>query len=261
MLGAWIGNKVNDLTTWEPTIDKINEALGRWKRIHPTMNGHRIIIQAIVGGITQFKTQVQGMPLKTELAISKIISNFIWEGHAPHITADILQRPIKEGGLNLLDIKARNKAIDLMWLKALLNFTKNRQPWAIITDLIIDVVAPTNTLKDVWKNPFLQSWNAPLKGPRVALLNSDIIRMLKTAKKYGTNLAAIRISPHLKKQLPAFYHLLAAHRTTNNRQSKCLLDKHNVNMVADLLQTSARLDQAQQENTHRNSPFCKCAPC
>jgi hypothetical protein len=38
MLGAWIGNKVNDLTTWELTIDKINKTLGKWKCIHPTLN-------------------------------------------------------------------------------------------------------------------------------------------------------------------------------------------------------------------------------
>jgi ribonuclease HI len=84
--------------------------------------------------------------------------------------------------------------------------------------------------------------------------------MLKTARKYGTNLAAIRISPHLKKQLPAFYHLLAAHRTTNNRQSKCLLEKHEVNTVADLMRTAARLEH-NNESEHRNSPFCICPPC
>src|SRR5579864_7635277 len=114
-----------------------------------------------------------------------------------------------EGGLNLLDIKSRSEAIEIMWLKAYLNFSPRRQPWAKITDLIIDAAAPANTIQNARKNPFLQSWNVPTRGPRASILSDDVKRMLKVAKKYGTNLAAIKLSPQLRSQLPAFYHVLA----------------------------------------------------
>jgi hypothetical protein len=35
------------------------------------------------------------------------------------------------------------------------------------------------------------------------LLNNDTTRMLKAARKYNTNLAAIRLTPHLQSLLPA----------------------------------------------------------
>jgi ribonuclease HI/exonuclease III len=260
MLGAWIGNNVENLTTWEHIIDKVNHNLNRWEKTHPTLNGRRIITQAVIGGLTQFLTQAQGMPQRIESALDKIITSFIWEEGSARIAAKTLHRPTEEGGLGLLNLKSRNEAIELMWLRAYLNFSKKRQPWAIVTDLIVDATAPANTIKRARKNPFLQSWNAPLQGRKAERLTDDIKRMLNIAKKYGTNLAAIRLTPHLRAQLPAFYHLLTEHRSTNNRQSKCLINTHKADTVADLVKIAARLD-LNREPPHRNSPFCDCAPC
>jgi len=62
MLGAWIGNQTKDNTPWETIIDRINSNLERWKRLHPTLNGRKLIIQAVVGGHMQFLASTQGMP-------------------------------------------------------------------------------------------------------------------------------------------------------------------------------------------------------
>lgn len=56
MLGAWIGNKIEDITPWEPVIDTINTKLERWKKTHPSLNGRKIITQMIISGHTQFLT-------------------------------------------------------------------------------------------------------------------------------------------------------------------------------------------------------------
>jgi hypothetical protein len=57
MLGAWIVNKIEDLTPWEPIIDKINTKLSCWKKVHPILNGRKLITQMVIGGHTQFMTQ------------------------------------------------------------------------------------------------------------------------------------------------------------------------------------------------------------
>ena len=72
-LGAWIGNKVNDITPWEPIIDKIHKNLTFWNKSHPTLQGRKTIIQMIVGGYTQFLAMAQGMPKHVETALIKII--------------------------------------------------------------------------------------------------------------------------------------------------------------------------------------------
>ena len=191
--------------------------------MHPTMKGRKIITQAIVGGYTQFLTKAQGMPTHIEKALTKIIKDFMWEDNSsPRITLEILQKPVAQGGLNLLDIKARNEAIDLTWLKEYLRLTPLQPTWAKVTDLIIDASAPESTSKKARMNAFLQTWDALTRGPKTKRLDIGTIRMIKTAKKYNTNLAAIRLTQDLKEQLPAWYHLAAIPKPITSVAAKCV---------------------------------------
>jgi hypothetical protein len=74
--------------------------------------------------------------------------------------------------------------------------------------------------------------------------------MLKVAKKYNTNLAAIHMSATLRTQLPAWYHPVADTAPMNNRSAKCLVDKHGVLTIADLLTASMRLRNPNQIIPH-----------
>src|ERR1700744_786443 len=104
-LGAWVGNKMRDLTPWEIIIDKIRKKLDLWSRTHPTIHGKRLIIQAVVGGHTQFLTKAQGMPAHIKDVLQGIIRDFIWEeGTTPRIVLEYLYHPMDKGGLNLLNI-------------------------------------------------------------------------------------------------------------------------------------------------------------
>ena len=242
ILGAWIGNDANDQTPWEPILDTIKSKLNLWGRVHLMLNGKRIIVQAIIGGHTQFLAKAQGMPTCIETALTNIMSKFIWDqGTKPRIAMDSLRRPIHEGGLNLLNIKARNEAIKIIWLKAYLNFSSFCQMWATITDHIIHAAAPTHSVEKARENPFLQTWTVPLKGPRAKHLNDNIKRMLKTARKYKVNLAAIKMMPHLLAQLPAWYHLSPEQKPITSTRAKCLLERYHDATVADLVKTSAHL--------------------
>ena len=130
-LGAWIGNNVCDLTPWESVIDKMMRRINTWARSNPTVYGKRLITQAVVGGHTQFLAKAQGMPLHIENALVKIIRDFIWDNDIhPRISMEHMQKPLNEGGLNLLDIRARNEAIELVWLRDYLNLSPSRQTWA-----------------------------------------------------------------------------------------------------------------------------------
>jgi hypothetical protein len=95
-------------------------------------------------------------------------------GKSITIALETLQRPHHEGGLSLLNIKAYNEAIELIWLKKYLNFTQSCQEWVEIMDIIIATSALKRIRKKVRRNPFLQCWEAPLKGLRANLLNDDI---------------------------------------------------------------------------------------
>ena len=92
-------------------------------------------------------------------------------------------------------------------------------------------------------------------------MNDNIKCMLKTAKKHSVNFVAIKMTPHLLAQLPTWYHLSADNKPLNNARAKCLLQKHNVTKVADLVRTSAHLCHPTQHPTHRKNRNCTCQEC
>lgn len=87
--------------------------------------------------------QAQGMLHHIEQAITKIIRDFIWEeSNSPRIALNYLHNAMEDSGLNLIDIKTRNEAIEIIWLKTYLNMSLLRPTWAKITDIILDASAP-----------------------------------------------------------------------------------------------------------------------
>lgn len=62
ILGAWVRNNTNEHAIWSPILDKIENALQRWEKWHPTIEGCKIIIQRTVGSMSQYLTTAQGMP-------------------------------------------------------------------------------------------------------------------------------------------------------------------------------------------------------
>ena len=70
-LEAWIGNRINDTTLWEPVLDKIRTE--RWKLGHPTLDGKKLLMQMIVRGTMQYLAKVQGMLNRIEKALVKIM--------------------------------------------------------------------------------------------------------------------------------------------------------------------------------------------
>jgi len=97
------------------------------------------------------------MPKHIENALKRIIKSFMWDDDSsPRITCSTLCHPIHEGGLGLLDITARNEAIDIIWLKKYLNFSPTHPIWAAITDIIVQELAPRQIVDKIEYHPFLQ---------------------------------------------------------------------------------------------------------
>ncbi|KAF9555425.1 hypothetical protein CPC08DRAFT_642869 [Agrocybe pediades] len=111
VLGAYVGNKLDQVAIWTPTIDKITHKLDRWSRNHPTQEGRRLVVGMVVGGLTQYLTRVQGMSFETENIIRRKITSFMWDSGTPMVNANLMTRDHREGGRRVLNIQARNEAI------------------------------------------------------------------------------------------------------------------------------------------------------
>ena len=107
----------------------------------------------------------------------------------------------------MLDIKARNEAIQIMWLKKYMTIGPQRPTWALVADVLIEEnIAKSNNIdKEVTINTYLQTWSPRANG--TSTLPPDLKKMLGTGKKYNLHLDTLRIPENVKKQLPAWYHL------------------------------------------------------
>lgn len=232
----------------------LDHYLKRWEMSHPTLEGRRLIIQMVVGGITQYLTQVQRMPEVVERELTRKIRASIWNNKRAPVGDHVLFAPQKEGGRALLDIKARNEAIDVMWLKLYLNLGPDRPLWASLVDTLIALNVPASERHvdlSARINAFLQSWK-PMRRSRTGL-NEDILSLHQTAKKFGVRPEVI--SKDLQRLRPIWYHSDADRkiRYLNHGVSTCLRENHKVLTVGDA--------EALMLPDHRPTDECECKAC
>lgn len=263
ILGSWISYGISaGCNPWTPVLEKIEKSLLQWEKSLPTLYGRKIIAEWAIGSRIQFLTKVQGMPKDVEAFLIARLRRFMWDNKHPSVNFDTLQRPLQEGGINLLDIHARVEAIELTWLTPFTDLSPNRPTWCFVEDaLIAKAVTKSSTVDNLAKiHVFLQTWN-----PSVKNLPPATRRMLAIAKKYKVHFGALKLSNKLKKKLPIWYHIGTTEplrRTNNLAASKCLRTNHQVHTVGEIYKL-VRLREKHPDTTHqcRESKDCICRNC
>lgn len=213
------------------------------------------------GGQSQFLAKAITMLEIVEKKMNKLIINFVWAGNNHlRINQETLFRPVTEGGLNLLDIKSRNEALDLMCLKDYLNMSDRRSKWAILADrLLANAIAALSRNVDpgVRQNAFQQSWNVSTW--KATGLPEDLQRMVKAANKYGVALDVRNPTEGLKNEMLMWYHmgLQPGWHNTNSSVTKCLWERHSVMNVAAAMTVARQLCNED----HKSRPSCPCYKC
>lgn len=261
VLGAYVGNNVNQLAVWTPTLEKIDHKLERWSRSHPTQDGKHLIIGMVVGGLTQYLTRVQGMMEEVTALIRRRITKFLWDDTSPMVSAQTMSGQLIDGGKKILDIHARNEAIDLMKLKSYLKLDDTHPRWAKIADAPISQSIPKsqNIPDDISRvNTFLQTWMPTTN--KNSKLPSGLRTMLKTATKYQVDLDPPFPSQALRRCMPVWYHKgqdEGKYPQNNGRWAKCQRSNHKIQTVEEM--------HTYINETHGIRHFprsnCACLPC
>jgi hypothetical protein len=89
----------------------------------------------------------------------------------------------------------------------------------------------------------------------------DIRRTLKVAKIHNTNLATVKLSAHFCSELPAWYHLNNKPGTIKGQAAKCLLEKHSMKTVTNLVKMSAHIRTQHNTDPYRPFSYCRCQDC
>lgn len=265
ILGAWFGNEADAAQPWAPIPEKIDAALENWSHSNPGMQGRKHIIQMVVGGMTQYLTQVQRMPKNIEKRLTKRIRKYMWgdEDKSSLVNEATMQAPIEMGGRGVLDLESRNQAIDVMWLKSYLDLGPDHAMWAYVADGIYGTKSPEGAKKEDGKpdpkatiNPFIQSCKMSDKRK----LKPELKSLLETAKTLQVRPEGLAFSRTILRQMLIWNHKEAdpsIHWLNHSKASRCLRKKHKVFTVGE----AERMARALTVNGHRPSATCSCPEC
>ncbi|KAH6867826.1 hypothetical protein BKA70DRAFT_1132449, partial [Coprinopsis sp. MPI-PUGE-AT-0042] len=206
VLGAFVGIDIDEVGVWTPTIEQVIRALERWSRTNPTVEGRRHIVNMEVGGRTQYREDVQGMPEIVRRAINKLISTFMWNGKPPAVDRITMSEPVELGGKKVLDLNARKDAIDLRRLQRYLSETPPK--WKFVADDLIALDIPAyQKVQDRQSavNMFLQTWT-PAKQAGRSCLPGSIRRMITAGQRHGVRFMPPAPTTSLKGGMPAWFH-------------------------------------------------------
>ncbi|KAI0653493.1 hypothetical protein C8Q70DRAFT_877180, partial [Cubamyces menziesii] len=78
LLGARIGNGVDQDGVWEPLLARMQKNLDRWAKADLSMHGKKLVIGMEVGGRTQFFARAQGMSKSVLASVERMIWKFVW---------------------------------------------------------------------------------------------------------------------------------------------------------------------------------------
>jgi hypothetical protein len=262
VLGAFVGNNVNQVNVWTPILERADRALTRWDRTRPTLEGKRLIVGMVVGGYTQYLTRVQGMPKDVETLLTKKIRRFMsGGGNVPMVGLPILHGDIEDGGKKVLDVVARNQAIELMKVKSYLMIGAERPKWAKIADVLVskNISAGCRVRDDLsCTNFLLQNWRVN-KSTNNTMLPTCLHSMLKAADVFRVSFDPPALEVKLKRLMPVWHHLgfegIWVHN--NGQKEVCLRQNHGIATVGDLEALVTRV----RHGDHKLSGKCKCDTC
>nr|GAT43772.1 predicted protein [Mycena chlorophos] len=226
LLGAQVGNKVDAFMIWTPLLDSIRTSLEHANHIHSTFEERCRIAQMIVASKTQYFTQVNGMPPEILKQILKMMRGYLSGGKSRlPINMETLMAPKEEGGLGLVDVEARNEAIELTKFGILMERDTEKQPaWAkIAAHRLSQHPVGTELKEETHRALYLQSWH-----PNQDKVPQHLCRTMAAVRKYGV------VFDTNEPQLPVWHHFGArpgVNQINNGIRQKCLrknklCDKH-----------------------------------
>ncbi len=123
-LGIYIGHDKNECLkkNWVDKLEKIKIIFERWKGRNLTIFGKILIIKSLATSMLIHTMSILEVPDDILKEIEKMIFNFLWNSHE-RIKRKTLIGNKESGGVEMLDIFCKNKALKAAWLRKL--HTKN----------------------------------------------------------------------------------------------------------------------------------------
>ncbi|KAL1705201.1 hypothetical protein EV121DRAFT_204012 [Schizophyllum commune] len=182
-----------------------------------------------------------------------------WEHKKPLIAASTIQDDPERGGVKLIDIKARNAAIDVEWTRRYLTL-EERPTWTYVLDAVcrMHLLAKDRGKCDAdsFVNTLLQIVDVNKQSlPRVSR------RTMKAIEKHKARFDPINPSKDIKERMPLWHHIfipLSKKPVYNSTHGKCMRTHHGIRTVGEAV---AMMRNVLDQPRHATRPTCACEGC
>jgi ribonuclease HI/endonuclease/exonuclease/phosphatase family metal-dependent hydrolase len=246
MLGAWHGDKGKAEDQWKRILEKQEQIMELWAKTRPTFRARVLLLKALVQSRAMYLAMVNGMPKDVEAKMTKQMSNFMWMGRKPQMTWEQLSQPIKNGGMNAPSIKHRNEAIDIMWMKNMLQEPK--PTWAKIG---LYLIGKYNKVKDI----DTREWPIQKKETEQQKLPKILRKIIRIAKRTNLGISPALPTERLRKDMPGLYHI--GNNQQTNRELTCLAKRHKVRTIEDLENIIRKDINELEKDKNKEGEKCK----
>ena len=145
VLGVTISHEDIVERNYKEMPKKIRSILNAWGNRSLSLLGKVQIVNSLVASLFVYKMMVlPTIPDKIVKNVDNMIREFLWEGKKAKIAYKILQNPKKEGGLNLVNLRNKDKALKTSWPKIL----KQEEQYAT---MVYKTLKVSSLREDVWR--------------------------------------------------------------------------------------------------------------
>lgn len=119
-----------------PAIQKMDRVCRSWRFRNLSLKGRVVVLNTLVLPIFYYPSTMLATPPKAFKEIDRVISSFLWRGRKPKISRKCLEKPTREGGVGLHNVRSRIKASKMSWLKRLT--LPPSEPWHYYFEFRLD---------------------------------------------------------------------------------------------------------------------------
>lgn len=105
---------------YENVVCKMNRVLTSWSTRNASLSARVLIVNTLIASLFVYKMQVlPDIDIELLQRIDNCIYDFVWHGKQPKIARNILIRDKSQGGLRLVNLKDRQRALKVQWFTRL----------------------------------------------------------------------------------------------------------------------------------------------
>ena len=116
VLGVTIAHEDVITKNYEPLVEKTRKILNSWGNRGLSLIGKVQVVNTLVASLYVYKMMVlPEIPKRIVKCVDNLIREFIWNGKKSKIAYSILQNSKKEGGLELVNLTKKDRALKATW--------------------------------------------------------------------------------------------------------------------------------------------------